>query len=94
MVPKEPEASDVQTGLLKTVLLVLLAKMSDVLFADIILRKRVRVNMNADMYTTEKFVIGMYEIEPKELSYVVVPSDPYAQNIRVYTKKVLYHPSH
>ena len=38
-------------------------------------------------YDGETCFWDIYDIEPKELSYVIVPSDSYAKNIRVYRSK-------
>lgn len=93
MVPKEPEASDVQTGLLKTVSIGAISQ--DVrcsICGHNLAKEGPCEHERGHVYDGEICYWDVYEIEPKELSYVVVPSDPYAQNIRVYTKKSVVPP--
>jgi hypothetical protein len=87
MVPKEPEASDVQTGLLQTVSIGVMSK--DVrcsICGQNIAEDGPCEHERGQIYENETCYWDIYDIEPKELSYVVVPSDMYAKNLKVYTK--------
>ena len=41
-------------------------------------------HIRGQLYEGERCYWDIYQMEPKELSYVIVPSDPYAMNKRVY----------
>ena len=41
-------------------------------------------HMKGHMYDGEMCYWQIYEMEAKELSYVIVPSDPYAHNVKIY----------
>ena len=41
-------------------------------------------HMKGHMYDGEMCYWQVYEMEAKELSYVIVPSDPYAHNVKIY----------
>lgn len=97
MVPKEPDSSDVKTGLLQTVSIGAIG--TDVrcsICGQNIARDGMCEHERGEMYDGQLCTWDIYAMEPKELSYVIVPSDPYAGNIDVYTKKdkVPSHPLH
>lgn len=93
MIPKEPEASDAQTGLLQTVSIGAISR--DVrcsICGQNLAEEGPCEHERGQVYDGETCYWDVYNIEPKELSYVVVPSDPYAKNIRVYTKNSVVPP--
>ena len=93
MVPKEPDSSDVKSGLLETVSIGAIAK--DVrcsICGQNLAEDGECEHERGQVYDGERCYWDVYDIEPKELSYVIVPSDPYAKNKKIYTGKSVVPP--
>lgn len=85
-IPKEPESSDVKSGLLETVSIGVIAH--DVrcsICGQNIAEDGPCEHERGNVYDGETCYWDVYRMEPKELSYVIVPSDSYAKNVKVYT---------
>lgn len=90
IVPKEPEATDVQTGLLETVSIGVSS--TDVrcsICGQNIAEEGLCEHERGQYYDNELCCWDILKAEPKELSYVVVPSDSFAKALRVYNSNNL-----
>ena len=90
IVPKEPEATDVQTGLLETVSIGVSS--TDVrcsICGQNIAEEGPCEHERGQYYDNELCCWDILKAEPKELSYVVVPSDSFAKALRVYSSNNL-----
>lgn len=86
MIPREPEASDVRSGLLSTVSIGVIAH--DVrcsICGQNIAEDGPCEHERGQLYDGEICYWDVLAMEPKELSYVIVPSDSYAKNVKVYS---------
>lgn len=85
-IPKEPENSDVKSGLLETVSIGVIAH--DVrcsICGQNIAEDGPCEHERGQVYEGQTCYWDVLKMEPKELSYVIVPSDSYAKNIKLYT---------
>jgi outer membrane murein-binding lipoprotein Lpp len=85
-IPKEPESSDVKSGLLETVSIGVIAH--DVrcsICGQNIAEDGLCEHERGQVYDGQTCYWDVMEMEPKELSYVIVPSDSYAKNVKLYT---------
>lgn len=87
VVPKEPHASDVESGLLDTVSIGFTTNdMRCSICGQNIAQDGPCEHERGLEYDGQTCYWDCYQMDPKELSYVIVPSDPYAKNVRVYKK--------
>lgn len=85
-IPKEPESSDVKSGLLETVSIGVIAH--DVrcsICGQNIAEDGLCEHERGQVYDGQTCYWDVLSMEPKELSYVIVPSDSYAKNVNLYT---------
>lgn len=85
-IPKEPESSDVKSGLLETVSIGVIAH--DVrcsICGQNLAEDGPCEHERGQVYDGQVCYWDVLKMEPKELSYVIVPSDSYAKNIKLYT---------
>ncbi len=85
-IPKEPECSDVKSGLLETVSIGVIAhKVRCSICGQDIANDGLCEHERGQVYDGQVCYWDVLEMEPKELSYVIVPSDSYAKNVKLYT---------